>query len=804
MSATLPTAPTSIPRGKPPLIGLDYEALRTEAVRLTQEMSGTIWTDYNYSDPGVTILEQLCYALTELSYRATLPVAELLADPTTGRVAPRRQGLVPAPSILPCNPVTAADFRRLILDRVPEAANVWFTPAPASQTGGVAALYDVTVLLPERDPCTPGRDAHAVLQRISAYYNRHRALGEDINSLTALRPLTTRVHADVQLADGADSAVVLAELLFRLALTFAPEPKRTSLGDMLALGLSTADIFTGPLMLRGFIPASELTAQPQTIAVDTLLRQMSETGGVLTVTALTVELQDTAQPFRPGDIISFPPGRIGALCTAAGETGFSIRLFHGTARCTPAPAAVRRQLAQLWAAQRQTYPLWAQYAAYFHLAPVTPRDLSAYSSVQEQFPNIYGINSYGLPSTAGAARRGQARQLKGYLMVFDQLMADYFAQLAFLRDLFTSRAGGDQTYAWASLAPIVPDCAPLLSADYLPGLARLAGRNQSKYPRQRAIIDLLLSFYASTLPAARAAACKTAAPDPRTGLAAAQYLLRRIVPATRDRGRGFDYAAQGPVRGQPGLLPRVRAALAALGNGRPVADGPRFGRPLPGLTAEALTRQFVPVGNAANRTLLEEQETASPLTGYSVAPNLLAALTDITRYHIGWLEEKAGQVCLICQDMSGHWWLVGTYMDAMSALAACPPLVRAASGHPGTEPINFVEWVLLRAALVPGGAPTPYNFRVSAVLEDHPETPTWRRQTHATLRDNLPAHLALDCIYLAPPALHRFHQLYDAWCSALRHSNPAQRAYTARHLQDFLQARSSAPPAITANGSNPS
>ena len=64
------TDPVTISPGPPLNPGLDYAALKREGTTLVQEWSGAIWTDYNESDPGVTILEQLCYALTELSYRA--------------------------------------------------------------------------------------------------------------------------------------------------------------------------------------------------------------------------------------------------------------------------------------------------------------------------------------------------------------------------------------------------------------------------------------------------------------------------------------------------------------------------------------------------------------------------------------------------------------------------------------------------------------------------------------------------------------------------------------------------------------
>src|SRR5690242_17314285 len=134
-SATIPNAPPLNP-------ALDYAFLRQEGVSLLQHLSSSIWTDYNEHDPGVTTLEQLCYALTELAYRAELPVAQLLADPADATIRPHRHGLFLPRRILPCSPVTIDDYRKLIVDRVPGVANVWFAPLSSHNGNAVSGLYD--------------------------------------------------------------------------------------------------------------------------------------------------------------------------------------------------------------------------------------------------------------------------------------------------------------------------------------------------------------------------------------------------------------------------------------------------------------------------------------------------------------------------------------------------------------------------------------------------------------------------------------------------------------------------------------
>ena len=50
---------------------LEFEKLRQEGIDYLGELSGNIWTDHNAHDPGITILEVLCYALLDLGYRTS-------------------------------------------------------------------------------------------------------------------------------------------------------------------------------------------------------------------------------------------------------------------------------------------------------------------------------------------------------------------------------------------------------------------------------------------------------------------------------------------------------------------------------------------------------------------------------------------------------------------------------------------------------------------------------------------------------------------------------------------------------------
>src|ERR1700748_2172113 len=108
-------------------IPLDFESLRSHGIELVQKMASNIWTDFNLHDPGVTILEQLCYAITDMAYQTDFDITDLLSD-KHGNIDYKNNSFFLRQNILSSNPVTATDYRKAIIDEVTETDNVWVMP----------------------------------------------------------------------------------------------------------------------------------------------------------------------------------------------------------------------------------------------------------------------------------------------------------------------------------------------------------------------------------------------------------------------------------------------------------------------------------------------------------------------------------------------------------------------------------------------------------------------------------------------------------------------------------------------------
>lgn len=99
----------------------DYEFLRREGQKYIESLAHKLWTDYNEHDPGITILEVLCYAITELGYRTNFDISNILAN-SQGKI--ENKSFFTAKQILTNAPLTVLDYRKALID-IEGVNNAW-------------------------------------------------------------------------------------------------------------------------------------------------------------------------------------------------------------------------------------------------------------------------------------------------------------------------------------------------------------------------------------------------------------------------------------------------------------------------------------------------------------------------------------------------------------------------------------------------------------------------------------------------------------------------------------------------------
>ena len=104
----------------------DYVALRKRGIELIEKLGSELWTDYNIHDPGITLLELLCYAETEVGYKLGFSIRDLLEPHPVENYEPDLQCLFSAREIMTISPFTENDYRKLLID-LPDIRNAWLS-----------------------------------------------------------------------------------------------------------------------------------------------------------------------------------------------------------------------------------------------------------------------------------------------------------------------------------------------------------------------------------------------------------------------------------------------------------------------------------------------------------------------------------------------------------------------------------------------------------------------------------------------------------------------------------------------------
>lgn len=445
----------------------DHRQLYAAGLAHVQRLARRVWTDYNVHDPGITVLELLCYALTDLSYRAALPVADLLATPADNAANMRGQFFT-ARQLLPNRPLTLLDYRKLLID-LPGVKNAWLQPAPVTfyadmvkgellrkhpQLPGIVEVnvkgrHDV--LIDFMEDLTSDAARKKTLRSVAERLQANRNLGEDFREPTAVPTADFLLCAELELAADANVSQVKAEVLFRVQQYLAPPVPNYTLSEMLArrkpddTPYTAAEIFDGPALDCGFMDDAELRAAElrTEIRLSDLISIIMDIPGVQAVRDMVVNPQGTPGALENKWLVAVEAGRKARLDRDASRLVFYKRNLPVEARA----AAVQQHYQALAnAARTKAETVLPGSEKDFPIPLGRFRNAAAYYSFQNHFPTVYGLSEAGLTSGSDDARQARAYQLKAYLLCFDQVMANYFAQLGRVRELLATDPALHQTY----------------------------------------------------------------------------------------------------------------------------------------------------------------------------------------------------------------------------------------------------------------------------------------------------------------------------------------------------------------------
>ncbi len=441
------TKPVQIQKETPPFPSMDFFFLRDEGIRLVQELSGKIWTDYNPHDPGITILEQLCYALADLGFRTDFKIQDLLNARSRNQRKALNNTFFDASEILPTNPVSLIDYRKLIIDHIPAVKNAWISPV-LDNLQGIRGLYKISLQVDENS--RSAEDLEQVKNETFALFNEHRNLCEDLDSIEILNVDKIIVFADLDISSDVVPEEVLAEILFKLEEHLNPSIRYYTIEELQEEGYPIDEIFDGPVPIHGIIKSEDLRPMRQEVYISKIIELVSSVNGVRRINFFRVEKDGF--PVE-GDVIrieekAYPVLDMDTIDDRWKNGSYPIRFQRGNLNYELDLNTANQLLYSLYARYKKGYQMKLLYNERDYPSIFKQEDIPRYFSVQNSFPGTYGLGRYGLPNNVRATRERTAmiKQLKGYLLFFEQMMANYLAQLANVKNLFSLDENLDKTY----------------------------------------------------------------------------------------------------------------------------------------------------------------------------------------------------------------------------------------------------------------------------------------------------------------------------------------------------------------------
>ena len=778
---------------------LSYASLRSHAIERAQAASGQVWTDYNLHDPGVTLLEAVCYALTELAYKIDFDVADHLCDPD-GRLDFERLALFEPHEIFPCRATTTDDLRRVLLDRVDLLHDV--------SLRAEAGLYSAR-LLPVDGAEGDWEQLAAAVRRA---YRGQRLLGEDLDErLAPIKIEWCSLHLTAALDGPRPAEDVLAEIFEVCATAFSPTPRFRSFEALRAAGWSLEQIFTGPPTRSGVLDdaAGPEPSDRRALNVIELRRRVAAIDGVAAVERIALQSDEglhTRALAWSADMVSprlRTPSRNRGASPANLDLG-QIKLHRRGSELQIDPGELAARYADRRAGHGRR-PL--ETAPDQSLLPRgAPRAAAPYCSVRYHFPPLYGLGDGAIPDGADPSRVAQAEQFKAYLALFDRLLANGAAQLDHMGELLSPDGDLDRSYWFGAL----DDRAA-------PGVERLYGGKSPEQVRRKAFdpyddasdrrgraLDHVLAMYGEAVDGSSLRQFLDyldRSERARLLVETKAAFLRQVVTLGRDRAGGFDYGEPlwaGEDR-TPGLhkrialligfqRPRARSLIGALSHDHETDDRARPRAPMgagmgAGMTAPLGLAPAARIERDTPRALQWPDEDGPPVGEREAARLLLGRRTAATapllrlgayRRRYAWRPDVAGRGgrLFLGPDESGAWRDLGWFADeAQAGRMAVWLRRRVLAVSEACEGLHIVEHNLLRPR-TPSPSGNPRGGLCATFVFPNwtarTARPDFQRFVEQTVTAQCPAHVDADCLWLDMRQMALFEQAYGVWLERLR------------------------------------
>ncbi|OQS37542.1 hypothetical protein B0T39_15280 [Chromobacterium haemolyticum] len=468
--------------------------------------SGKIWTDTAEHDPGVTLLQALTYSVSDLGYRHTLPLVDLLTPELEQR---SQDGLFPASfgphQALTVSPITEDDYRRALLDLSAgdaESPQLLFRnarllrEAPAEQyryyfdakqreyhfTAVDGQAQELAVQGAYRLQVELNRDITQAMAEpvLLTFLHNHRNLCESVRAIDWLTAQDVDVDITLELEDDfQDYAALLAQLYLAVEHHISPQSERASAAQLRARGLDNQAIYQGPELRHGWIsvlPPLAAYDEGLEIRLNPLVTTLQTMTGVKSLQTLGFNKAGWGLALKPKQY-ALLWGKDPLQSLADGQR---VKLMKRGQQIKVTKAAIQAAL-PVSAVQLEA-PVTLPYGRHRHPARYYP--------ASDKIPPCYQLQA--------ETDDGKVKHLHQYLLPFEQGLANACEQLALLPSLLSFQREADQSPypVWGGQWPFAADSvADSVHDEYRDRLQQETASQNDKEAQELALLNHQLSLF---------------------------------------------------------------------------------------------------------------------------------------------------------------------------------------------------------------------------------------------------------------------------------------------------------------------
>ncbi len=467
---------------------IDIEGVRNAWVAPSKDYEVPLWINYNHHHPtakddcscddgydrickGKLQLNQATDNLVDDDKEETIHAIEKKIDDINSlirrlheeidKISSEREGDIPEAKkaeldkILEENQQKIHEFNRRLNQLNKEKKLITDSAVIESKIVELEGLYNVMVEYEENIIEDDARDE--IRDKVQDKLYRHRNLGEDFLSINAVEYEDFGISASIKLEEYADSDNVLAQIYFIIYKYFTPSIPFYTIEQMLDKGMLIDEIFEGPALRHGFIDTDELEATSlyRDIRLSDIINEIADIPGIIAITFLKMPYSSIDDDII--DVVYFTKWvnklkserKIARIRPDMSSVLFckerEFLSYNTDPNTDKRPERMLKLFRDLKILERK-YKL-SGTALDLPVPTGEHMELEDYYPITETLPMCYGISERGgLPADATEKRKVQVLQLKGYLLFFEQLLADYLVQLNHVKELFTFDGSVEHTY----------------------------------------------------------------------------------------------------------------------------------------------------------------------------------------------------------------------------------------------------------------------------------------------------------------------------------------------------------------------